>query len=147
MSQQKPRPVLIFLLGLLVGVPVGAVVGHMVYLAMVIVPQFTGPSHDARLSSLTSDLATVRSQLELYKVQHMDKYPALANFEAQMLGTTDIDGDPAGVDFGPYLLRVPANPFSGGYRVGNGPVGSSDWFYDEATGEFHANDSADHASY
>lgn len=147
MSQQKPGPVLIFLLGLLVGVPVGAVVGHMVYLAMVVVPQITGPSHNARLSSLTSDLSTVRGQLELYKVQHLDKYPALANFDAQMVGTTDIDGGPAGADFGPYLARMPANPFSGGSRVGNGPVGSSDGFYDEATGEFRANDSTDHASY
>ncbi|MCG3179273.1 MAG: Type II secretion system protein G [Phycisphaerae bacterium] len=115
-------------------------------LAAIVIPQFTEASNDARLSSMTSDLQTVRSQLELYKVQHLDKYPALDTFEAEMTGTTDINGDTTGTDFGPYLHRVPTNPFTNTNDVGSGEVGSSAWYYDATTGAFHANDTDAHAA-
>jgi general secretion pathway protein G len=106
-------------------------------LAAIVIPQFTEASNDARLSSLTSDLQTVRGQLELYKVQHLDTYPALATFEAQMTGTTDIAGDTDGTDFGPYLHRIPTNPFTNGNDV-SAPDGDGDWEYNETTGAFNA---------
>lgn len=107
-------------------------------LAAIVIPQFTEASNDARLSSMTSDLQTVRGQLELYKVQHLDTYPAFDTFVAQMTGTTDINGDAAGSDFGPYLLRVPTNPFTNTNTIGADQAGATGWYYNEATGSFTA---------
>ncbi len=44
-------------------------------LAAIIIPQFTDASTDAKQSSLDSNLQTLQSQFELYKVQHNDVYP------------------------------------------------------------------------
>jgi general secretion pathway protein G len=104
------------------------------------------PSVNARTNSMTSSLQTVRSQLELYKVQHNDNYPKLAEFVRQMTAKTDMAGWP-GAEFGEYLHDIPPNPFTEDATVGGGPVGSSAWFYNEKTGEFRANDTAAHAAY
>src|SRR2546428_10029729 len=45
-------------------------------LAAIVIPQFTSASQDARKNSLVSQLQTLRSQLELYKLQHLDKLPS-----------------------------------------------------------------------
>ena len=96
-------------------------------LAAIVIPQFTNASEDARKSSLTSQLQTVRSQVELYKLQHRDQYPtdlktlasgAVWDWE-QMTTRTDEDGDPwTGAlgqvgPFGPYLQAPPKNPLTG----------------------------------
>lgn len=104
------------------------------------------PGNNARLNALVSSLQTVRSQLELYKVQHNDEYPSLFRFTQQMTGQTDQAGG-KGSDFGPYLHDIPTNPFTEGNKVGCGDYGTSDWFYNEKTGEFRANDTAEHAGY
>src|SRR6188768_4534591 len=44
-------------------------------LAAIVIPQFTNASQDARKNSLTSQLQTIRSQVELYKLQHLDQLP------------------------------------------------------------------------
>src|SRR3982751_3820341 len=44
-------------------------------LAAIVIPQFTNASQDARKNSLTSQLQTMRSQVELYKLQHLDQLP------------------------------------------------------------------------
>ena len=44
-------------------------------LAAIVIPQFTNASQDARKNSLTSQLQTLRSQIELYKLQHLDELP------------------------------------------------------------------------
>src|SRR5689334_12955268 len=46
-------------------------------LAAIVIPQFTNASQDARKNSVTSQLQTIRSQIELYKLQHKDQIPAL----------------------------------------------------------------------
>ena len=46
-------------------------------LAAIVIPQFTNASQDARKNSLSSQLQTVRSQIELYKLQHKDQVPLL----------------------------------------------------------------------
>src|ERR1043165_2695878 len=46
-------------------------------LAAIVIPQFTNASQDARKSSLVSQLQTLRSQSELYKLQHGDVLPNL----------------------------------------------------------------------
>ena len=65
-------------------------------LAAIVIPQFTDASTEAKTSSLCSDLQTVRSQLELYKIQHNDAIPAPEADGAswnRMTQYTDIDGN------------------------------------------------------
>jgi len=99
-------------------------------LAAIVIPQFTQASTEAKISSLQSNLQSIRSQIELYKIQHNDEPPAdAANFVTQMTTQTDVAGNP-GEDFGPYLQKMPINPFSGVNPplIGADPVGN-DWVY------------------
>ncbi|MFQ6048617.1 MAG: type II secretion system protein [Phycisphaerae bacterium] len=117
--------------------------------AAVVVPQFSQASQDSRAARLRSHLATVRHQIERYRQDHGGRLPSAKLFVQQMTGQTDELGRPAdsvrqGRLLGPYLRRVPLNPYTAGCRVGTGPVGSSDWFYEESTGQFRANHSAEH---
>jgi general secretion pathway protein G len=121
-------------------------------LAAVVVPQFTDASTDAKLSSLTTNLQSIRGQIQLYKLQHNDNLPALATFVDQMTKASKEDGSTAaigtaGYDLGPYIQSVPSNPYTGTNTVGNGDVGDSDWYYDETTGQFRANHHADYTAY
>lgn len=127
-------------------------------LAAIVIPQFTEASNDARESALASDLQTVRSQLELYKVQHLERYPNIAadgvtldnaNFIARLTGRTLLTGELnlAG-PFGPYLQKFPSNPWSpvGDDLVGFGVVdpapgtGDTGWYFNTDLGKFSAND-------
>ncbi|MGI6273489.1 MAG: type II secretion system protein [Anaerohalosphaeraceae bacterium] len=102
-------------------------------LAAIVIPQFTQASTEARESSLVSNLQTIRSQIELYKIQHNDNPPTDATtFEAQMTGLTDVDGNAAAAPgpgvFGPYLQKIPVNPFTPGNNNVAGAAGDS-WSY------------------
>src|SRR5437762_13968021 len=46
-------------------------------LAAIVIPQFTSASQDARKNSLSSQLQTLRSQLELYKLEHLDTFASI----------------------------------------------------------------------
>lgn len=113
----------------------------------IVIADFTSTTTDPRLCRLTGDVQLMRDKIQRYAEQHKGTRPMVTKFERQMIGTTDIAGDTDGSDFGPYLLRIPPNPFTGKSTVGSGPIGSSDWYYDQATGEFRANDSDAHAAY
>jgi general secretion pathway protein G len=117
-------------------------------LAAIVIPQFSQASTEAKLNSLMSNLQSMRSQIELYKVQHNDNPPELTGIQAdvttigtgQLTGKTDMDGTVnANGDFGPYLQRIPNNPFTGTNTVGGFNSGS-DWEYDETTGQIRAGD-------
>ncbi len=110
-------------------------------LAAVVVPQFSDASSDAQLSSLTTNLQTIRGQIELYKIQHNSTYPKMAKFTAQMTEGTDVAGD-GGTDFGPYLQTIPNNPFNNLNDLAATLTGLTGWMYDEDSGEFRANDGA-----
>jgi general secretion pathway protein G len=118
-------------------------------LAAIVIPQFTQASTEAKTNSLCSDLQTLRSQIELFKVQHNDTPPALATFANQMVYCTDIAGataDPvskvrAGVyQYGPYLERVPENPFNNSSTLAAAAADGVGWAYTAATGEIRAGD-------
>jgi len=47
-------------------------------LAAIAIPQFSNTSSDAQESALDANLSTVRSAIELYRVQHSNKYPSKA---------------------------------------------------------------------
>src|SRR5204863_7923578 len=74
-------------------------------LAAIVIPQFTNASQDARKSSLASQLQTLRSQIELYKLQHGDTLPNLP------AGWTPLTTVAAynGTNFGPYMQSAPVN--------------------------------------
>jgi general secretion pathway protein G len=122
-------------------------------LAAIVIPQFTDASTEAKTSSLCSDLQTMRSQIELYKIQHNDQLPGsgTATFVQAMTGQTDQAGA-IGTDFGPYLQKIPSNPFAA-TAVQNVVLEGEDtaaedatggWYFETDTGKFNACDSADH---
>ncbi len=92
-------------------------------LAAIVIPQFTDASEQAKESSLVSDLQTMRSQIELYKVQHNGALPGegSASIEAALTGLTDIDGTtqaaPGDGVYGPYVQKLPLNPFTDGRGI------------------------------
>jgi len=116
-------------------------------LAAMVIPQFTSAADESRDKSMQMSLYRVRQQLQLYQQQH-GSWPALATLEAQLTQASDEQGNTAtpgtaGYIYGPYLKRFPVNPATDGDTVGDGAAGTSDWYYNETTGDFHANDSAD----
>ena len=92
-------------------------------LAAIVIPQFTNASNDARNNSVSSTLQTVRSQVELFKIQHADTPPTLGTGWTIMLGrstTTEVGSTAgAGTNFGPYLQQAPTNPVNGASAVTN----------------------------
>ena len=111
-------------------------------LAAVVVPQFADASSDSRLSTLATDLRMIRGQIELYRLQHNGDHPInVGQFERQMTEQTDADGT-SGTEFGPYLKSIPENPFGNSNAIKAALNGTGGWYYDQATGEFRANDGA-----
>jgi general secretion pathway protein G len=153
------------LIGTLIAVVVTAVV------AALVAPEFSEAGiAENQMDALCSRLQTLRSQIELYKVQHGDNPPMRAAdgtiaFDAQfgqLIKCTDPVGNVrskapismrnAVYAYGPYLQSVPENPFNNGSTIvrarsrGDIPVpGGAGWAYVPETGEIYANDSAFHA--
>jgi general secretion pathway protein G len=118
-------------------------------LAAIVIPQFTDASTQAKESSLKSNLQTMRSQIELYKVQHNNTPPTFDDFVDQMTAQTDVDGA-TGTDYGPYLQQVPENPFNESSDLDESGTAGDDgggWEYDEDDGSIYADDSNDHAAW
>ena len=126
-------------------------------LAAIVIPQFTNASNDARKSSLTSQLQTLRSQIQLYALQHLDQYPPLlvaggATAWDNMTVKTNADHTTTGTpQFGPYLQAAPANQLNGSVAVGvvsgatdfgTGGVpnteGNVGWVFNSTTGKLWA---------
>ena len=122
-------------------------------LAAIVIPQFTEASTEAKTSSLCTDLQTMRSQIELYKIQHNDDLPSAgtAGFTLAMTGQTNIAGA-VGTDYGPYLQKIPTNPFTDDNTITeNGTLGdggtTSGWEFNTTTGAWHADDSVAHSAF
>lgn len=109
-------------------------------LAAIAIPQFSNTSSDAQESALDANLSTVRSAIELYRVQHNNKYPsqvaatgASATDCKGTAGVGQVDKKEAFVEqltyysnaagatcsqagtgfiYGPYLRAMPAEPIS-----------------------------------
>jgi len=118
-------------------------------LAAIVIPQFTEASTEAKTSSLCTDLQTMRSQIELYKIQHNDNLPGAgtATLIQALTGQTDIAGA-VGTDYGPYVQQIPTNQFNdlstieeeaGSVGLGGGNCG---WHFNNVTGAFHADTDA-----
>jgi general secretion pathway protein G len=104
-------------------------------LAAIVIPQFTGASTEAKESALVSDLQAIRSQIELFKIQHNadilpgeildagtgavtaatpDSFVNALTCRTDKNGVADVDGtgDASTYRFGPYMKKIPENPFS-----------------------------------
>ena len=114
-------------------------------LAAIAVPQFTPMTTEACTTQLVTDLKNVRLSIEYYKVQHNDDTPGAgtATFVQAMSGQTDEAGA-VGTDRGPYLQKMPVNPFNkldtiqveaGTTSLGGGSHG---WHFDSLKGTFKA---------
>ncbi len=112
-------------------------------LAAIVIPQFTNASESAKSSSLVSQLQTIRSQLELYQVQHNGSYPTLAQLQASwgvMSSKTDVDGTiNASGAYGPYLQQPPKNAVENSSTVAAAAAAGVGWVYDASTGGIKAN--------
>jgi general secretion pathway protein G len=85
-------------------------------LAAIVIPQFTNASQDARRSALASTVQSVRSQVELYKLQHGDVLPDLVTSWTPFTSTSTFGG----TTFGPYMQSAPENQLQGSSVVKNG---------------------------
>jgi prepilin-type N-terminal cleavage/methylation domain-containing protein len=106
-------------------------------LAMIIIPQITVSTDDAKVSTLKSNLTTMRSAIEFYYTQHGNTYPgaiktdgsaasgtvaeAATAFADQLTLYSDSTGKTSkdktgltGTVFGPYVKNaaLPKNPFT-----------------------------------
>lgn len=114
-------------------------------LAAIVIPQFTNASETAKGSNLLSQLQTIRSQFELYQVQHGGNYPPVLTGGGsdwrELTEKTDLDHTlNAAGKYGPYLQQAPANPFISddtlAITVGDGTAG---WIWDAGTNMIYAN--------
>lgn len=103
-------------------------------LAAIVIPQFTNASSDARNNSVSSTLQTVRSQIELFKIQHADTPPVLTSGWTIMLGRSTMGevGPTAGSTtgtLGPYMQQPPYNPVNNQSAVGTTFSTTVGWVY------------------
>jgi general secretion pathway protein G len=120
-------------------------------LAAIVIPQFTNASQDARKSNLASQVQTLKSQIELYKLQHKDVVPLLGTAWDEFLYYSDINGDVSGKltqpdnttnpphNLGPYMQSAPQNPLTASSVVAaaGSPSATAGWTFDQTTGVIH----------
>jgi general secretion pathway protein G len=138
-----------------------AIIGILAAIAM---PRFMEYSAQARESAAKDILRTMRSQIQLYKLQHQGTPPGYVNgapalvaiLQLQFIGTTAVTGQASSstvpVDpflHGPYIKSLPKNPFNDLTNIAYVPEGtdfatavdgtSSGWLYKKETEEFKIN--------
>jgi general secretion pathway protein G len=111
-------------------------------LAAIVVPQFTNASQDAIKGALASQLQTINSQVELYRVQNAGTLPS-DDADPLVGGTNGGWGVMVANDF---LKDEPNNGYTRTSTVAGAWVGepatdgsAAGWFYDDDSGECYAN--------
>ncbi|MCA9123293.1 MAG: prepilin-type N-terminal cleavage/methylation domain-containing protein [Planctomycetaceae bacterium] len=127
------------------------VVVIMAVLAAVVVPQFAGSTDDAKKSTAEFNLGSLRSVVQTFRAHHEGVKPAFPSgattIEALTKETNAAGAVTTGGGFGPYLVSIPENPFTGKSTVaavataGTPPVSGDvtannqgGWIYDASTG-------------
>jgi general secretion pathway protein G len=117
-------------------------------LAAIAIPQFSNSTGDAQESALDANLSTMRSSIELYRVQHNSVYPGVTTsviadagcaaaggtvgtgavntalaFQQQLIGFSNPAGQTCSVAapgfiYGPYLRAIPNEPISNSANSG-----------------------------
>ena len=113
-------------------------------LAAIVVPQFANASTSAQSSSLKGSLQVIRSQIELYHAHHNSTYPTLNQLDAAwnvLLSRTNAAGAVGTTDgvhvFGPYIKKMPVNPFESSQTVSDTAAAGVGWVYVQATGRVY----------
>ena len=117
----------------------------------VAIPLLEMASGNAKSTAVLQNLRTLRSQIELYKLEHGGEPPMLYQGTFPQLirptNTQGIPGDPgAKYPYGPYLQSgLPVNPFTGSSIVTltdtfppKEPSGNGGWLYHQQTGRIAA---------
>ena len=132
-------------------------------LAGIVIPTVASSSASAQGSALAQDLKLLRRFILIYKIQHLEVGPGYLNGntsvdpteqvfinQATMASNTNGQTDEVGTsgyNRGPYLEKMPVNPFNGKSSVqmlGNGenfPANADDshgWIYKATTSEVRA---------
>jgi len=96
-------------------------------LAAIALPELQGHTVEAKETAVKSSLRTMRSQIEMYKMQHNNPPGYVSGnpstmttfLKNQLVGTSNIAGVSSAAavpsttyPFGPYLQEIPANPFN-----------------------------------
>jgi general secretion pathway protein G len=131
------------------------VVVIMAVLAATIIPQFASSTDDAKASSVKFNLHSLRTQIEMYKLQHNGTVPAInAGTLAGLIFASDVSGATGGTTtdathpFGPYIQggSMPPNPYDGKNTVSQTAVfpptattAAGGWLYQTASGQIAAN--------
>jgi general secretion pathway protein G len=99
-------------------------------LAAIVIPQFTNASSDAQVGNVETQLQTIRSQIELFRVRNNGQYPVFA-----------AGAFPAALVSAEYLRTPPINPRTGTSTVivGADPAaavttGDPGWWFDNTVG-------------
>jgi len=131
-----------FLLGVVTGVTLTAVAAVAVVLIVyqsTIRPQIAHASEESRHNSTVSTLQLLRSQIELFKIQHQDTPPAPGALAALLLGkssSANVSGTDAAGTLGPYVQTFPANPENDKSGVASAPSPNVGWVYTVSDNNF-----------
>src|ERR1035437_1975881 len=109
-------------------------------LTAIVIPRFVNASNDRRNDSNASTLRTIRSQVELFKLQHGDNAPLLLGMWTIMLGqssTTELRAAVAtGTNFGPYMQQASVNPANGQSEEAASAATNVGWVYSVSGGSY-----------
>ncbi len=97
-------------------------------LAAIVIPQFTDASDQANVASMKSQLQTMRSQIELFRIQDVVAYTAWDPIAAAA-GT---EWDP--LIQGDYLQAAPRNPITNAVSVAAAPAVGLGWVWRDKDG-------------
>ncbi|HEV2210177.1 MAG TPA: type II secretion system major pseudopilin GspG [Verrucomicrobiae bacterium] len=81
-------------------------------LAVTIIPQFIGTTHDAKVSAAKSNIAELQSAVERFYI-HMDRYPTT---EEGLRVLTEAPGDGANKWRGPYIQQIRLDPWGNAFQ-------------------------------
>ena len=132
-------------------------------LAAIVIPAVAGSSAAAKSSALAQELSLIRRFALIYKAQHLEVSPGYPGgdttaapteqaFIDQATKSSNTDGETvdvstAGYNRGPYLGKIPVNPFNGkssvlmlsdGEDFPASPNDENGWIYKAATSEVRA---------
>ena len=111
-------------------------------LAAIVIPQFSNAAVTSRKNSMVEQLKTLRSQIQLFKIQHNDILPDLVtNQWGQFQSTTNLSGavdTTAAGKLGPYVNKSPQNPLNSNSTVAASAGAGVGWVYTLSTGVLNA---------
>ncbi len=112
------------------------------------IPRMSRGAVGAADSGAISDLAVLRSAIDLYQAEHDGDYPTLADFSTQLTLYSDSSGATSATIssthiYGPYLRKVPAQKVgpNKGFSNLTASKGTADfgWWYTAASGDIRVN--------